>query len=119
MKPKKPVKYYGVSLPLPFVEQIMKHIKNDDRYRNIPQFVKDACIEKMDKENYEELVKEGKAYDLDKLKNNYQIISQTAGNVMEKNPFAQLDKKVTRLLELVEEKDKDKKKKSEKNGFMG
>jgi len=37
----------GVSLPIPFINEIRKHIANDERYRNVPQFVAAAVREKM------------------------------------------------------------------------
>lgn len=51
VKPKKPVKYQGVSLPIPMIDAIRKHIANDDTYRGVPEFVRDAIREKMKKPN--------------------------------------------------------------------
>jgi len=40
--------YQGFSLPTPFVEEIKKHIGNDQRYRSITDFIRSAIREKMD-----------------------------------------------------------------------
>lgn len=40
----------GVSLPMPIINKIRKHIANDDRYQNVPQFVKIAVEEKINRE---------------------------------------------------------------------
>ena len=52
MKKIKPsVKYQGVSLPVPFINEIKKHIKGDPKYRSIADFVRESVREKMEKGN--------------------------------------------------------------------
>jgi len=39
---KKPVEYQNVSLPKPLINEIKDHIKDNDEYRSIAEFVKEA-----------------------------------------------------------------------------
>ncbi|UCF13256.1 MAG: hypothetical protein JSW06_03085 [Thermoplasmatales archaeon] len=51
MKRSKPVtKYQGFALSVPFIQEIRVHIQDDDRYRSITDYVRQAVREKMDKE---------------------------------------------------------------------
>ena len=45
-------RYQSVSLPVPFVQEIKKHIVKDSKYKSIAEFVKAAVREKIDKEKY-------------------------------------------------------------------
>lgn len=45
------VKYQGVSLPVPLVEEIRKHVISDSKYKSIGEFVRDAVREKMERDN--------------------------------------------------------------------
>ena len=49
-KEKKHVKYQGVSLPIPFINDIKKHISKDNRYTTVPGYVRQAVREKMDRD---------------------------------------------------------------------
>ena len=44
---KKPVKYHGISLPCPLIEEIKKYIKDKPEYRSVADFTKQASREKM------------------------------------------------------------------------
>jgi hypothetical protein len=44
---KKRAKYQGVSLPVPLIEEIKKHIMHKKEYRGIADFIKQAIREKM------------------------------------------------------------------------
>ena len=43
----KRVKYQGVSLPIPMIEEIKKHIKNNPQIHGVPEFVRIAIREKI------------------------------------------------------------------------
>ena len=43
----KRVKYQGVSLPIPLLEEIKKHIKDNPRIHGVPEFVRIAIREKI------------------------------------------------------------------------
>ena len=47
MKKTQKVKWQGVSLPVPFINDIKNHIKDKNEYKNVPAFVIDAIREKM------------------------------------------------------------------------
>ena len=48
MKKSKPsVKYQGISMPIPFIEEIKKHIMNDPKYRSVADFAREGIREKM------------------------------------------------------------------------
>lgn len=47
---KKAVRYQGFALPIDFIEEIKKHIKNKDEYRSVTDYVKQAIREKMAKD---------------------------------------------------------------------
>jgi len=50
-KTKDRCKYQSVSLPVPFIEEIKKHIENKPHYRSIASFAKQAMINQMNYEN--------------------------------------------------------------------
>ena len=41
------VKYHSISLPVPFIEEIKKHILEKPEYRSIADFAREALREKM------------------------------------------------------------------------
>ena len=50
MKRSKPrVKYQGFAFAVPFIDEIKEHIKDDQKYRSVTDFVRQATREKMDK----------------------------------------------------------------------
>ena len=49
-KSKPSVKYQGISMPIPFIEKIKGHIKDDDNYRSVADYVRQSVREKMEKE---------------------------------------------------------------------
>ena len=55
MEKKEKVRYQGISLPIPFIEAIKKHIGNTkglrDTYRGVPDYVATAVREKMVRDN--------------------------------------------------------------------
>ena len=50
-KTKDRCKWQGVSLPVPFINMLYEHIKDDDTYRSIADFVRVACREKVKRES--------------------------------------------------------------------
>ncbi|GAH73749.1 unnamed protein product [marine sediment metagenome] len=42
-------KYQGISLPVPFVEEIKKYVLRDNKYKSIADFVRESCREKMER----------------------------------------------------------------------
>jgi Arc/MetJ-type ribon-helix-helix transcriptional regulator len=44
---KEKVKWQGISLPVPFINDIKEYIKDKKEYSNVPEFVRDAVREKM------------------------------------------------------------------------
>ena len=44
-------KYQGVSLPVPFIQEIKNHILKDDKYKSIAEFIKESVREKISQEN--------------------------------------------------------------------
>ena len=50
MKRSKPgVKYQGIAFAVPFIQAIKEHIKDDQKYRSVTDFVRQATREKMGK----------------------------------------------------------------------
>ena len=43
-------RYQSISLPVPFVQEVKKHIINDAKYKSIADFTRDAIREKMRKD---------------------------------------------------------------------
>jgi len=39
---KPPVKYHGISLPVPVIEEVKKFIKDKPEYRSVAEFVKES-----------------------------------------------------------------------------
>ena len=60
MGKKQKVKWQGVSLPVPFINDIKKHIAGKNQYRNVPAFVIDAVREKLAAEKREKIFVEQK-----------------------------------------------------------
>ena len=51
MKNIKPrVKYQGISLPLPLINEIKIHISKDPTYQTVPSYVRDAVREKFNRD---------------------------------------------------------------------
>jgi metal-responsive CopG/Arc/MetJ family transcriptional regulator len=50
MRLKKAVKYHGISLPSPLIEEVKKYIIDRPEYRSVAEFTKEAIREKMRKE---------------------------------------------------------------------
>jgi len=51
MKRSKPkVKYQGLAFSVPFIQEIKDHIKEDDKYRSVTDFVRQAAREKIEKD---------------------------------------------------------------------
>ena len=46
-KSKPSVKYQGISMPIPFIAEIKKHIMFNPRYRSVADFAREAIREKM------------------------------------------------------------------------
>jgi len=54
MKKSKPsVKYQGISMPIPFIEEIKKFIMKNSKYRSVADFTREAIREKMHREGSE------------------------------------------------------------------
>ena len=47
---KPPVKYRGTALPVPLIEEIKATIKDNPNYRSMAEFIRDACREKIERE---------------------------------------------------------------------
>ncbi len=45
---KEPVKYHGISIPVPLVEMVKDNIRDKPEYRSVSSFVQEAIREKMD-----------------------------------------------------------------------
>lgn len=46
---KKPVKYQGISVPITLINEIKNYIENNDRYRSIGEFTREAIREKLNR----------------------------------------------------------------------
>jgi len=51
MKKTQKVKWQGISLPIPFINDIKKHIKDKNEFKNVPAFVIDAVREAIEMDN--------------------------------------------------------------------
>ena len=47
------VKYQAVSLAVPFLKEITKHIEKDEKYRSVADYVRSSVREKMARDNLE------------------------------------------------------------------
>jgi len=46
---KKPVKYQGISVPITLINEIKNYIENNDQYRSIGEFTREAIREKLNR----------------------------------------------------------------------
>lgn len=60
---KPPVKYQGISIPLPLINEIKTYIKNNPEYRSIGEFTREAIRDKL---NESALGKQSLLYDFNK-----------------------------------------------------
>jgi len=49
MKQNEKMKWQGISLPVPFIDKIKKAIENKPEYSNVPEFVRQAVREKLER----------------------------------------------------------------------
>jgi len=88
---KKPVKYQGVSVPVPLIEKMRKHVK-DSSYRSISSFVQEAIREKMENKNND--------VSIDELETQITTISEDNKYIVER--ILQLDEYSTTILHNID-----------------